>query len=38
MKKCIVDGCNNDAVARGYCTKHYRQWKRNGEVRDIPLP
>ena len=25
---CSVDGCSNKHRARGYCAKHYQQWKR----------
>ena len=29
--KCIVPECFNDAIARGWCKKHYYRWKRNGD-------
>jgi len=25
---CTLDGCSNKHRARGYCAKHYQQWKR----------
>lgn len=34
-KKCSVRGCDNDAVARGYCNTHYQQWLRNRTVKPI---
>lgn len=32
MKKCKVEGCNCKHYAKGYCSKHYMQYKRHGEV------
>ena len=32
MKTCKVEGCNGKHVAKGYCDKHYRQYKRHGEI------
>ena len=32
MKKCSVEGCNCDVHAKGYCNKHYRQYKKYGEI------
>ena len=32
MKKCKVEGCNGVHRAKGYCSKHYAQYKRHGEV------
>jgi hypothetical protein len=29
MKKCIIDGCNNQHKARGFCMKHYRSQGAN---------
>lgn len=31
-KKCTVDGCNNKHRCKGYCQKHYRQFKRHGHI------
>ena len=33
MKICKVDGCNGKHYAKGYCSKHYSQWRRYGKVR-----
>lgn len=27
--KCSIEGCDNTAMARGLCNKHYRIWNRN---------
>jgi len=29
---CTVEGCSNEVVARGWCGKHYRRWKRHGST------
>jgi hypothetical protein len=29
-RTCIVDGCDKDLVARGWCSRHYQIWKRTG--------
>lgn len=26
---CSIEGCENSMHARGFCHRHYRQWKRN---------
>lgn len=31
-KLCSVDNCGNFARKRGYCSKHYARWLRNGEL------
>ena len=28
---CSIDGCGNDALARGWCRKHYARWKSHGD-------
>lgn len=28
---CSIEGCSNKVRARGWCDKHYRRWKRNGD-------
>lgn len=28
---CVIDGCANPAHARGWCSKHYWRWHRNGD-------
>jgi len=30
--KCSVEGCNEKHKAKGYCNRHYRQYKKYGEV------
>lgn len=43
-RTCSVDGCDRDAVARGWCHKHWSRWKRNsapivvGRERGTPPP
>lgn len=32
MKTCSVEGCNGKHVAKGYCDKHYRQFKKYGRI------
>ena len=32
IKRCSVEGCNNKHKAKGYCGKHYYQFKKYGEV------
>ena len=32
MKKCSVEGCDNKYYAKGYCSKHYRQFKRHSQT------
>ena len=34
MKTCSVEGCNGKHVAKGYCSKHYQQMKRYGQILD----
>ena len=31
-KTCSVEGCNNKHKAKGYCNKHYYQFKRHGYI------
>ena len=34
---CSIDGCVDNAWARGWCTKHYRRWHRHGDpLREAP--
>lgn len=43
-KPCSIDGCNTDAIARGWCNVHYTRWRKHGdplytapvEVVDLP--
>ena len=32
MKKCKIDGCNNKHHAKGYCSKHYAQYLKYGNI------
>jgi hypothetical protein len=32
---CMVDGCNNEAQARGLCHGHYWRWTRAGKPEDL---
>jgi hypothetical protein len=27
---CKLEGCEKDAVGKGYCAAHYKQWRRGG--------
>jgi hypothetical protein len=35
-KKCSVNGCNNEAFCKSYCSKHYQQLKFHGKVQEKP--
>lgn len=30
---CIIEGCGRRYYARGWCSGHYRRWKKTGDVR-----
>lgn len=30
-KPCAVEGCDRPSYGRGWCAKHYQNWKRNGD-------
>ena len=32
-KTCSVEGCNNKHYGKGYCNKHYQQFRKHGEIR-----
>ena len=32
---CIVEGCSNPDIARGWCHKHYKRWQMNGTL--VPI-
>lgn len=34
-RKCIVEGCDNPAHAKGYCRKHYGQIWRKGKIYSV---
>jgi len=31
VRKCEIDGCDNNYLAKGFCIKHYSAYKRNGD-------
>lgn len=31
MKKCGVTGCENPHLAKGWCSTHYKRWKKSGD-------
>lgn len=31
MEICSIAGCEREAVARGWCRRHYRRWHRHGD-------
>jgi hypothetical protein len=35
-KACSIDGCGRPILAWGWCNRHYRRWKRNGDPSDKP--
>lgn len=32
MKKCIIEGCEKEVLAKGYCSKHYTQMRRHNKI------
>ncbi len=30
-KVCVIDGCRDKNLARGWCTKHYQRWYKRGD-------
>lgn len=30
-KRCTIEGCDRHRVARGWCTRHYDAWRRQGD-------
>ncbi|MFO8057229.1 MAG: hypothetical protein R6V10_08050 [bacterium] len=34
-KKCRVKGCNNKHRSKGFCNKHYQQWRRGNLVEEV---
>lgn len=32
MRTCSVEGCNGKHVGKGYCRKHYSQYRRHGHI------
>ena len=38
LTTCVVDGCHQPIVGRGWCNTHYERWRRSGSVRaDEPI-
>lgn len=35
---CAVDDCTVDAIARGWCNRHYRRWQRYGDPTVVSNP
>ncbi|WOF32986.1 hypothetical protein OEJ84_22950 (plasmid) [Bacillus subtilis] len=31
-KRCIIENCNNNVLAKGFCSKHYKQMYRHGKI------
>ena len=38
MKECKVEGCSKQSHARGFCTRHYAQWRRHGIIDENGKP
>ena len=32
MSICSIAGCERTIFARGFCTRHYRAWRENGDA------
>ena len=30
--RCVIDLCEGEVIARGWCNMHYRRWRRTGET------
>lgn len=35
MKKCSLDFCDRDELAKGFCTGHYKQWRRGIDLHQL---
>lgn len=33
--KCSIEGCESTALSRGWCSKHYYRWRRNGDPEKV---
>jgi len=31
-RKCIIEGCEAQQLARGWCRRHYNEWYRSGDI------
>lgn len=38
MPSCSIEGCENDAVARSWCPKHWARWRRTGDPLATKMP
>ena len=38
MAICTIEGCGKASVARGWCAKHYRRWKKHGNPDTVIQP
>jgi hypothetical protein len=38
MKKCIVNGCNENSFSLGYCHRHYNQFHKHGKITQVEKP
>lgn len=36
--RCSIEGCNNNHLARGWCTKHYSRWRTHGDPLKVLPP
>jgi HNH endonuclease len=36
--RCVIAGCGNGAIARGWCPKHYTRWRDHGDPLYVPAP
>ncbi len=34
-RTCTVDGCTGGVFARGWCCKHWKRWRKSGDVHDV---
>lgn len=37
-RTCSIDGCEKPHLARGFCKKHYRQWRKSTDLLPSPPP